>query len=182
MRHELEDMQENKLDLQGHLEPETARLSTSTLLDDAQQKCVVAQKTLDIRRKKHSQLEAILVEAKEIMLRIDQAAQSLASLKGILPGVHSATDDTPGGNTGYVNGERYDQDRTPLELTLPAPEGIRGSLRASWESSPVQIMGQLESTAQLLCVHGPALRFALDEMRATGCRVSCCSLPLAAPA
>lgn len=167
MRHELEHLHENKLDLQGHLEPETARLSTSTLLDGAQQKCVAAQKTLDRRRKKHSQLEAILVEAKEIMLRIEQAAQPLVSLKPLLPEARSATDDTLDGNAGCVDGERHGQDRTPLDLTLTAPEGRRTSLRASWESSPVQIMGQLESTAQLLCVCAP---------------VSCCSLPLAFPA
>ena len=79
MRHELEDMQANKLHLQGHLEKEPDRLSTSTLLDDVQQRGFIAQKRLDKSRKKYSQLEVVLVEAKDVMLRIEKAAQSLAS-------------------------------------------------------------------------------------------------------
>jgi hypothetical protein len=154
MRHELEDMQANKLDLQGHLEEETARLSTSTLLDDAQQRGSVAQKKLDRSRRKYSQLEMVLVEAKEVMLRIEQAAQSLASLESLSPETNAVADDTPDDDTAIRvddpraddGAERQDEERTSQEL-----ERLRhASLAASWEMSTLQIMRQLETTAQLM--------------------------------
>lgn len=154
MRHELEDMQANKLGLAGHLEEETARLSTSTLLDDAQQRGSLAQQKLDKSRKKYTQLEVVLVEAKEVMLRIERAAQSLASLES--PDTNASANDKPDADTDLcVDGAHADNstDRHDVERAQTADELERlrhASLPASWEMSSLQIMRRLESTAQLL--------------------------------
>ena len=154
MRNQLEEMQANKLNLAGYLEEETARLSTSSLLDDAQQRVSIAQQKLDKGRKKFTQLEVVLVEAKEVMLRIERAAQPLASLES--PDTNASVNDNPDVDTdlcidgAHADGgaERHDAERV---RTTDELERLRNaSLPASWEMSNLQIMRQLESTAQLL--------------------------------
>ena len=154
MRHELDDLQANKLHLQGHMEAETARLSTTTLLDEAQQRCNVGQKSLEKSRKKYLQLEVILVEAKEIMLRVEKAAQPLASLAPLLPKAQYALDDDTVDDT---NGLRQTQEPTSKQLALHASDSQGASSLALWDISTLQIMEKLESTAQLLCVHALSL-------------------------
>jgi hypothetical protein len=164
MRNELSDLHANKLTLQGQMESEANRVSTTALLDAAQKKCGDAQKILENKLKRSSQLEVVLVEAKEILLRATKAAQPLSSLQPLLldsRSDHSLTDVTADGssNDGSRRNDDGDGDEDEDQTRRDQSQLQLSAEPVSWEAPPVQILRQFDLAASKM--------YATDSPRPT---------------